>query len=199
MLKKSFLIIMASTQVFAFLPNSFKTEYIQEFKSKVDKGNRKATGIFEYKYPSNLRLDQSQPEKLLYVSNSKTTWIYRAPFFEDEAPEVTIHKGQETSLSNFFDILKAGLKTNAHYVVKLDKSMAKITFNKNAIRKTGVKSAQLVFDGKDKNFDKMKQIVIQYEDGRDVKLDLKNTKTNVNFSKKYFEFEVPKNAKIVRQ
>ena len=190
---------MASTQVLAFLPNSFKTEYVQEFKSKVDKGTRRAAGVFEYKYPSNLRLDQSMPEKLLYVSNSKTTWIYRAPFFEDEAPEVTIHKGQETSLSNFFDILKAGLKTNGNYSVKSSKEKAVIKFNKTAVRKTGVKEATLNFAKGKKVFTSLKNIIIKYEDGRDVKLELKNTKVDLKFKKKYFQFKVPKNAKIVKQ
>jgi len=198
-IKKSLILLMASTQILAFLPNSFSTEYVQEFKSKVDKGTRKATGLFEYKYPSNLRLDQSAPEKLLYISNNKTTWIYRAPFFDDEAPEVTIHKGQETSLSNFFDILKSGLKTNGNYSVKSNKTKADIKFNKHAVRKTGVKAATLNFSSKKKTFSDLKNIMIKYEDGRDVKLELKNTKVDIKFKKKYFHFKVPKNAKIVKQ
>jgi outer membrane lipoprotein-sorting protein len=198
-MKKILITILASASALAFLPSSFKTEYVQEFKSKVDKGTRRAAGVFEYKYPSNLRLDQKMPEKLLYVSNSKTTWIYRAPFFEDEAPEVTIHKGQETGLSNFFDLLKAGLKTNGNYQVTSKKNSSFIKFNKNAVKKTGVKEATLNFLGKKKVFSKLKNISIKYEDGRDVKLELKNTKVDVKFKKKYFHFDIPKKAKVVRQ
>ncbi|OIQ15696.1 MAG: hypothetical protein BM556_17215 [Bacteriovorax sp. MedPE-SWde] len=196
---KSLILVFLSANILAFLPSSFRTEYIQEFKSKVDKGHRKASGIFEYKYPSNLRLDQSAPEKLLYVSNSKTTWIYRAPFFEDEAPEVTVHKGQETGLSNFFDILKSGLKTNGNYRVENKALVTKIFFNKNAKKRTGVNEAILSFSKKKKSFNLLNQIIIKYEDGRNVKLDLKNTKVDLKFKKKYFIFKIPKNAKIVKQ
>jgi len=174
--------------------------YIQEFKSQVSQKNRRATGVFEYKYPSNLKVDQDQPEKLTYVSNSKTTWIFRAPLFDDEPAEVTVHKGQEASLSNFFDILKDGLKTNGNYSVVLTDAEALLTFNKSAAKSTGIKTAMLKFSNKKNlSFEGLSGIDISYLDGRMVELKLSNIATKVKFPKKHFVFDIPKGAKVLKQ
>lgn len=196
-MKRLFLIFL-TTNIFAFVPNSFSTKYVQIFESKVGKGERKAEGIFEYMYPSNLRVDQVGPEKILYVSNKNKTWIYRPPFFDDEAPEVTVHKGQDKSLSSFFDILKSGLKTNANYKVVTKKNVAELSFNNQAKRATGLDGASLEFD-KDMTFKSIKSISLAYTDGRKVRLNLKETKVDVKFKKNHFVFDIPKNAKIVKK
>lgn len=174
--------------------------YTQEFKSQVSQQNRSGTGVFEYKYPSNLKIDQEKPEKLVYVSNSKTTWIYRAPLFDDEPAEVTVHKGQAASLSSFFDILKDGLKTNGNYSVAIKGSEALLTFNKSASKSTGIKTATLKFNKADRLiFDELNIIDISYTDGRLVELKLSNIATKVTFPAKHFVFEIPKGAKVLKQ
>ncbi len=194
------LIILFSFSALAFIPDSFRMNYIQEFKSQVSQKNRRATGVFEYKYPSNLKVDQDQPEKLTYVSNSKTTWIFRAPLFDDEPAEVTVHKGQEASLSNFFDILKDGLKTNGNYSVVLTDAEALLTFNKSAAKSTGIKTAMLKFSNKKNlSFEGLSGIDISYLDGRMVELKLSNIATKVKFPKKHFVFDIPKGAKVLKQ
>lgn len=190
----SFLISLSSL---AFVPKQFSMSFEQEFKSLVNGEKRKAKGIFEYLYPGNLRIDQTSPEKLLYVSNKKKTWIFRAPLFDDEPAEVTVSKGQDSGLSAFFDILKNGLETNAYYQVEKSDKFAKLIFNKNAIKETGIKITEINFKG-DLIFSKVDNILIKYDDGREVLLTVSNVNETIKFTKDHFQFQIPKGAKVLQ-
>jgi outer membrane lipoprotein-sorting protein len=197
-MKKVALIFSLVFSASAFVPDSFTTDYEQKAKKKIGKGYRVATGTFEYQYPGNLKVSQVAPDELIYVSNKTKTWIYRPPFDEGEKAEVMIHKGQEASLSSFFDILKSGLKSNKHYKVVAKKSMVSLNFKKAAVKKTGVSKADLTFTGKRK-FSTLKKIHISYKDGREVILNLSKLKAGVKFKKDHFVFDVPKNANVTYQ
>lgn len=190
-------IFFLSINSFAFIPKQFSMSFEQEFKSLVNGERRKAQGVFEYLYPGNLRIDQTSPEKLLYISNNKKTWIFRAPLFDDEPAEVTVSKGQESGLSAFFDILENGLETNAYYQVEKKDKFAKLVFNKNAIKDTGIKTTEINF--KDNLiFSKVDTILIKYDDGREVLLTISNVNETVKFAKDHFQFQIPKGAKVLQ-
>lgn len=187
--------ILIVTNAFSFIPEKFRMNYIQEFKSLVSRDNRTAKGVFEYKFPSNLRINQDTPEKMIYVSNKNKTWLYRAPLFDDEPGEVTVTTGQDTGLSTFFDILKNGLTSNAYYQVQDKNHEAVLIFNNSAIKKTGIKMAKLQFK-KDKQFENTEKMFITYEDGREVTMTLSNIDKEAKFEKDNFLFIPPKGSKI---
>lgn len=196
-MSKIIVALVISFSSLAFIPKQFSMNFEQEFKSLVNGEKRKASGTFEYMYPGNLRIDQTSPEKLLYVSNSKKTWIFRAPLFDDEPAEVTISKGQDSGLSTFFDILKNGLETNAYYQVEKKAKFAKLIFNKNAIKDTGIKITEINFKD-DLTFSKVDNILIKYDDGREVLLTVSKINENVKYDKAHFVFLVPKGAKVLQ-
>lgn len=197
MLKKLILSSFFCLSILSFIPEQFRMNYTQEFKSMVAGEKRSASGVFEYQYPGKLKIDQKNPEQLIYTTNKKNTWVYRAPLFDDEPAEVTVSKGQESGLSKFFDILKNGLSSNEEYKVEKNGKEYKLSFTDKSKKITGVAIAIIYFKEKDR-FEDIDHIIIKYEDGREVDLMLSSIDTKVKFAKKYFDFEIPKGAKVLK-
>jgi outer membrane lipoprotein-sorting protein len=179
-----------------FLPKSFKTNFTQEYKSALKGKKRKSQGTIEYSYPSKIRFEIDKPDKLVYVTNEKTSWYYTAPFMEGEAGTMSVRKSKKNGLHKFFDSLKNGLKTNKLYSVINKGKMSTIKFSKKMIKELDIIEANFVFSGKDRKFESLSKILMTYSDNHKIKMDFNTIKVNVPFKKGYFVFKAPKNTRI---
>ena len=180
----------------SFLPKSFQTNFVQEYKSALKGKKRQSQGIIEYAYPSQIRFEVSKPDKLVYVSNEKISWYYTAPFMEGEPGTVSVRKSKKNGLHKFFDSLKNGLKSNKLYKVTKKGMMATIKFEKKMAKELDIIEAQFKFNNKDMSFKSIQKILVTYTDQHKIKMDFKEIKLNVPFKKGHFVFKAPKNTRI---
>ncbi len=195
---KALLLILISNMALGFIPRSFSTNYKQVVKNQLTGTPKVSNGTFDYEYPGKLRLVQGGSDALVYVTNEKTTWIKRDGFMPEDPAEIIIHKGSDKGLSNFFDLLKHGLKTNKSYKVKDSKEYSVLVYSEDAIKQLGVIETKLSFNGT-KEFANITQIQINYADGKVVNLELSDIKSVKSFPKKHFILEVPKGANVSYQ
>ncbi len=181
----------------SFLPNNFKTEFIKEYKSVLKGKIKKSQGVLKYAYPSKIRLEMSDPDKIIFVTNEKMSWFYRGPFIENQPGTLSVSKSQKNGLNKFFDGLKNGLKTNKLYQAKSEKLTTTLIFEKKYSKDLGLKMATFVFSSGKKAFSALKNISLVYNDNKKVKLSFKNIKINIAMDeKKIFTFKIPENTRI---
>jgi outer membrane lipoprotein carrier protein len=192
------LVLSFNIQAKSFIPNKFSATFEQVYKSALTGKEKRSQGTIDYSYPGSIKLETQKPEKLIYVSNNKTTWYYTPPFIEGESGQVSIQQSSKNSLTKFLDLLRKGLKTNKYYSVKNKKNEYIVSFKKSAQRDLGVKTATLVFSNKSAIFSKLKKIKMVQVDKKEKTLILSKVNRSPKFSKKYFEFKIPKNTKINR-
>lgn len=198
-MKKLLLLTIISNMALGFVPGSFSTKYKQIVKNQLTGTPKESNGTFDYQYPGKLRLEQVGTDALVYVTNEKTTWYKRDGFMPGDPAEIVIHKGSDKGLSNFFDLLKSGLKTNKNYKVKDSEKYSVLVFEEKAVKDTGVIETKLVFKSTDKKFSNLSKIEINYADGKSVNLELSNIATNKKFQEKNFILQVPKGANVSYQ
>lgn len=198
-MKKLLLLTIISNMTLAFVPRSFSTSYKQVVKNQLTGTPKESSGTFDYEYPGKLRLEQVGSDALVYITNEKTTWYKRDGFMPGDPAEIVIHKGSDKGLSNFFDLLKSGLKSNKNYKVKGDGNYAVLVFEESAVKSTGVIETKLVFKAKSKEFSNLQSISIHYADGKNVKLELSNISSNKKFENEHFILKVPKGANVSYQ
>ena len=107
---------------YSFVPGTFTAQVEQIIISTISGKEKKTYGTLDYKYPGKLRYEQVKPEnnKIIFVSNRKKSWFYKAPFSKGSPGDLMINpmKGR-FSLLEFFDVLSNGLTNNKMYNVKL--------------------------------------------------------------------------------
>lgn len=193
LLMSSFLTVSAKTN---FLPKSFQTTFTQEYKSALKGKKKKSLGKIEYSYPSQIRFEIDKPDKIIYVSNAKTSWYYTAPFIEGEPGTLSVRKSTKTGLHKFFDSLKKGLVTNKLYTVANQGGTTKITFSKKMAKELDILEALFTFKGKDRKFESLKDILVTYSDNHKIRMEFTDIKINVALKKDRFTFKAPKNTRI---
>ena len=196
-----FLILSSSNEVFAksqitFLPKSFKTTFTQEYKSALKGKMKKSLGKIEYVYPSQIRFEIDKPDKIIYVSNKKTSWYYTAPFIEGEPGTLSVRKSQKTGLHKFFDSLKKGLVSNSLYDVKTLGKTTKIKFKKKMIEELDIIEAIFTFKGNVKKFQALNDILVTYSDNHKIRMKFEEIKIDIPVKKGRFTFKAPKNTRI---
>ncbi len=179
-----------------FLPKTFMTKFTQEYKSALKGKKRKSHGVIEYAYPSKIRFEIDKPDKLIYVSNNKTSWYYTAPFMEGEPGTLSVRKSKKNGLHKFFDSLRNGLKSNKLYKVINKGKMSTIKFSKKMIKELDIIEAHFIFTGKNRNFSSLSKILMTYSDHHKIKMDFTSIKVNLPFKKGYFVFKAPKNTRV---
>ena len=188
----------ASLAAESFLPNNFKSAFVQVFKSKISGKERKSPGHLDYSYPGKIRFAVDDPSgKSLFVSNQRKSWYYTPPFIEGEKGEVTIRKSKNLALTKFFDSIKRGLKTNKLYKVESKGKAVLITFSKRSAKDLNMTRARLSFSQKNYVFEELKSIEIFRKSGKKVKVILNNIKSNISFKQNHFDFVVPKNTTVI--
>lgn len=196
---KTILIFLLISNTYAlakdFLPNTFKVDFSQEYKTSLKGKVKKSSGHIQYKYPSQIRFEVTKPDKVVFVSNKEKSWYYQAPFIEGEPGELNVRKTGKTGLSRFFDVLKKGLKTNKFYEVKNDSEKSVIKFVDKFAKELDIKDALITFKDKKRNFENIKNMELTYVDGHKIKLHFTGMKTGLSMNKENFVFKAPKNTR----
>ena len=182
----------------SFLPKSFSANFEQSFKSAISGKKKSSTGEISYLYPGNLKLEVNKPDREIFVSNSKKTYIYTPPWIEGEQGQVQIRITQSFGPARFFDILKNGLVNNKFYNVTKDKKISVIHFKKEIIEKLKFREARLQFHSVKRSFDAISTIKLIYKDGKSVDITLSKLNTKISLPQSHFHFKVPANTKIVK-
>lgn len=179
-----------------FLPGTFKVDFAQEYKTSLKGKVKKSSGHIQYKYPSQIRFEVTQPDKVVFVSNKKKSWYYQAPFIEGEPGELNVRETGKTGLSRFFDVLKKGLKTNKFYEVKNNSEKSEITFVEKFAKELDIKGAMITFNDKKRDFENIKNMELTYVDGHKIKLHFTGMKTGLSMKAENFVFKAPKNTRV---
>ncbi len=190
-------LLVAFTHIAFGAETSFKINFEQSYKSKLTNKVKTSKGELKYSYPKKIRIDISNPDPIIFVSNGKKSWYYRAPFIEGEPGEVVINQGGENLnlLANFFDLLQKGLKDNDQYKVQLADTEALLTFSDSYSKKFKMKKALLVFSDTKKTFDKVQKMSLTYANDEVGEFSITSFQ-HLPFEAKVFEFDIPKNTKI---
>ncbi len=187
-------------QAKSFLPPSFKARFTQEYISSLRREKRTSQGAIHYRYPGQIRFSIQGKQSISFVSNSKKSWYYTAPFIEGEPGELITSAGKSGQKQNpyarLFDILRQGLIDNRYYKVakKSKQATSTLSFTPAGVSATQIKSAIIFFKGQ-KSFDKIKRIELVFADGKDFALNLSSIEINVNFKKGHFVFVPPPNTR----
>lgn len=187
---------LLSLSSYAFIPKEFSTKYTQSYKSKISNKTKKSSGVFDYRYPSLVKFKQVSPNEMSVTANTSKTWILTPGLDKTDPPQVRIGQSHN-ALSSFFNLLKNGLKTNKDYRVENDKLTYKLTFNDKNKKDLGISNVVIKFETS-AEFKNIKKILIQYTDSREITLALANINTKPNLKINHFEFNMPKNAEIIR-
>lgn len=191
----------------AFLPKTFRAKFQQVYKSTLSGKEKRGQGVIEYQYSGRIRLELKNPEKITFVSNSKKTWYYNAPFVQGEPGTLTIGKAKETGIAGggpapLFDLLRQqGLTSNDVYGVKrLPKEHRyQLTFSPDVAQRIGVAQAVLTFEkghARPPRFPHLESITIGYVNRRPVTLHLTGIEKGITFPSKHFDFTPPPNTRL---
>lgn len=195
-----FLIFLSFGAKADFLPQSFRTNFEQKYKSVVSKKEKVSLGSMDYSYPGKIRFELTNPEQTIFVSDAKTSWYYTAPFDPKEKGEVVIQDSNKLLITKFFDYLKKGLETNQAYKVEKSSKDVVLVFSDKVANELNILKAQLVSDVKEiKKLSEIKEINLFYKDKKEVKLTFSSFIENVKFESNYFVFKIPQNTKEVKQ
>ena len=167
-----------------FLPSSFCADYEQTIVKKISGKTKTVQGRVEYLYPGHIRFEQGGPEKIVWVSNPKTTWFYQPPFIKEEPGNLREYPTPSASPSKIFDLLQAGLSDNK----KRENTVELILKDKKAI---------LTFNGT-QEFKNLHSIKILEKDNVSLELVFKSINSNRTFKPEHFIFKPPPNTRIER-
>ena len=180
----------------AFLPKSFRAEYKQTIKKVVSGREQETLGTINYLYPSKIRFEQKRPERIVWVSNSKKSWFYQAPFIKGEPGQLKVIEGGKNVVGDLFDLLKGGLSSNKHYKVSRNKKRVTIKFNPKTKRELEIARARLLFKNQEA-FKEIDSMEIFQADGKVIRLKFTNIEVDLKYSSKLFVFTPPENTKVV--
>ena len=181
-----------------YVPKAFEGEFTQTKKSIIS-GNVTTKISLKYQYRGNVYMKSIGPDdETVYVCNPDKVWIYVPPLFEGEKGEVKIGKSSQHCLSQIFDKLNQGLKSNKDYTVKkLKDDTYLLEFSELNEKRLGYKKFELVFQDKSADFTKLKLMRMYTRNDRNPTILTKNNlKVLKGFKKKTFEFDPPKNTNI---
>jgi len=181
----------------SFLPKSFEASFTKSEKSVLSGKLIKTEGELFYQYPSRIRLEEKGKDQSLFISNPFTTYYYKPPVFEGLAGELTISKSSDHHLSNFFDSLKKGLKSNDLYEIERAEKKVKFTFTKKGLKNLKILKAEMHFSNAI-NFSQVERVDITLDNKKSVSFNLQRIKINPRFAKNFFDFDPPKNTRISR-
>ena len=181
-----------------FLPQAFRVDYDKEYNSSVGKKLKKSAGTLEYQFPGKIVMEQKTPSKAIFVSDSKKTWYYTAPFVDTEQGEVIIRPAKGVLITKILDLLQKGLNSNKLYKVEKKKKSYEVLFTENMKEELGgVEKLILTFNqGKDVflNVKKMRLIFSDNKSPENYKFS--KFDTGVQYGKSHFEFKIPDNTKV---
>lgn len=180
-----------SSKVTAFVPKTFKAQYIQTYKSKISKKVREVKGNITYKYPGNIKIEDPS---LTLVINPIKTFNYQPPSIPGEPGELNVFRTKKHFFVEAFDSLNKGLKATEYYKVVKKKGSLELLYNEKYAKKIQKKSLIMMFDG-DTKFKNLNQIIDVDINGKKKVWKISKLNENVKLSKGTFDFKAPQNTR----
>jgi outer membrane lipoprotein-sorting protein len=184
-----------------FLPASFEATYEESFVSSATGKTTKTTGKISYQYPRKVRFEILTPNPSTFVSNGEKSWRYTPPFIEGEEGQVEVQKASDLPATQFLDLLKRGINQNPAFKVSYSKNVMTFSFVENWKKNLGIEKVILVTDARDaksiKSLSDATGLEMHYVNNRTMNWVFKSFKVPVKFKATDFEFQVPKNTKVV--
>jgi len=186
------LMIRSSHGATDFIPEKFKAQFTQEYKSVVTGNVKRGTGQVEYQYPGQLRFEMFDPDPLTFVANLDRNWLYRPPFIKGEEGDLKKNVEKGNSFPKFFDSLKSGLKDNNYYTVRDLGKNVELVFNEKSIQEMSIQKASLNFkNSKKKLFVSLSDITLHYKNGKETKIIFDKLTSVKSFPRGHFFFKIP--------
>lgn len=187
-----------------FLPASLSLNFEETKKSVIGGKEKKTFGRVDYKFPRQIRYEVLTPEddRVTFVSNAKTSWLYTPPFMEGEEGQVNVQGAELLPLSKFLDTLKNGLKTNPKYAVsfkgpkafiKPGAELKKELQMEEAILTTKSGSAEAA-----KSLAEFGELDLNYSNKQKVNMKFSDFKAGASFSDAHFVFVIPPKTKVTQ-
>ena len=193
------LLITSPVLAKSIIPSEFTAEFEEKITSSVTGKEIKSNGTIAYKFPSQLRLEVLEPEASTVVVGPKKTWIYQPPFIEGEKGQVTIEKKSSWPLLRTFDSLTKSLEGSKEFDHKFQGNKLTISFKDATRKRMGIKEVSFISRGQAKDaktFSEFESMTLTKNDGKTQSYKFTSIKL-VPVEAKKFEFEIPKNTKIV--
>lgn len=195
----AFLVFPVFSSAKNFVPSSFSAQYEESLTSATGK-QKKSFGKLDYKYPSHLRFEVTEPVPSLIVVNPDQTWIYQPAFVEGEMGQVTIQKSANSPLVKFLDSIKDGVKNSKHFSANYNKKELILDFTKKAQKDLGIEQVVLHAPTEAQKINELKgfeSITLKYSNKNKTSIKLLDLKENVTFTAEHFRFSPPKNTRII--
>jgi outer membrane lipoprotein-sorting protein len=203
----SICLLLVSSSAFSkkesnFFPRSFKASLILKSKTTLNNKTKKNNGFLEYQYPGKTWLEVEKPSRIVYVTNQKKIWFYRAAFLKGEPGTLTKNAKGHFALTKLLDSLKFGMVSNKIYTVKKIKNYEyELLFLNDKVNKIGFKKAFLSFSKKKSKrpfFANLEQIELRDLKNNKVEIEFSKINLNKKFSKGHFSFKAPANTRTSR-
>ncbi len=179
------------------MPKTFKVEFTQVTMGSWSGKVKESQGEIDYENPAKIRFKILSPRPSEFVSNGKKSWFYTPAFMQGEKGEVIVQTSNKVVLSKFFDRISQGLTSNSLYTVKASNNRFELLFSPVLQKELGMEKSVILFnEGKNKNFQEIQSIELNYKDKKPVVLKFKKMVTPAMFSGGHFIFEIPKETNI---
>jgi len=181
----------------AEVPKQFKIQFQQKYKSKISNNVKSSDGFLIYSYPKKIRIEVSKPDQIIFVSNGKKSWYYRAPFIEGEPGEVVVNQGGDNLnlLASFFDILQRGFADNEHFRTVKNGTKLELLFTAKFSHQMKMKSAELTFSDSTYDLMKLKMMKLNYLEAESGNFEIQSIQSATT-DLKTFDFTIPPNTKV---
>jgi outer membrane lipoprotein-sorting protein len=181
------------------MPPSFSANFEESFVSVATGKEKKSFGKIDYKFPSNIRFEKTDPDPSMFVSNPEKSWYYVPPFVPGEHGQVTIQRSSKLPLTKFLDSIKDGVENSKFYTAAYKGRDLVLTFKKESQKEMSLKEVILHATKEAKDvvtLNDFEKLTLVYADGRRVSLKFIDLKERASFAPNYFTFSVPEKTKV---
>lgn len=193
------LFLLQSVQASDFLPSNFLIDYTESHKSVSKAGDLKYQGRFSFSYPNKFRLDVSDPDPMIVVSNGVRSWRYTPAFIETEEGQVEVSKASELAVAEFLKTLKKGVKNNPSFKAVTKGAVMTLTMTEPWKKKLGIKEVffKLKDASKAQTLADVSELEIFYTNNNQMKWIFREFNSNPGFAKNHFDFQIPPKTKVI--
>ncbi|HEY1405864.1 MAG TPA: outer-membrane lipoprotein carrier protein LolA [Spirochaetota bacterium] len=175
--------------------------YSAEFKITSDKGGKKTVqqGYVKSKYPDKLLVEFSIPAGQRIVANDRTMWIYM-PSLNVVAEQdlnnadASLFSGTKSGLSRLFNKFHYKFDAKDQPSADADGKKYYTLFLKQKESRSGYRTLKLWIS---EDY-LIKKAVGETSSGKKVEIEFSNIKTNENFPNGIFKFDVPSQARVIK-
>lgn len=181
----------------SYVPSAFTFEIHEQVQGL--RGTKEYPLTLKYKYPQKLKIESQGERPLVYVCRPDKSEKYTPPFIEGEKGELVVSKKKQECFSIFFDLLRAGLKSNEYFKVTKTKDTAHtflLEMTSKGEAKTSLNSVLIEYKEKS-NFEFKDIQSLKLIQNKKVMFYLvKQIDTKSSLSEKDFQINIPVNTNV---